>query len=71
MKKVLDSSGQTINGLLRDDAGALIVDDRKELAKYKNQLAREQELKDLREQVESLGLMVNEFKKMIERNNNG
>lgn len=71
MKKVLDSSGQTINGLLRDDTGALIVNDRKELAKYKNQLAREQELKDLREQVESLGLMVNEFKKMIERNNNG
>lgn len=67
MKKVLDSSGQTINGLLRDDAGALIVDDRKELAKYKNQLAREQELKDLREQVESLGLMVNEFKKMMEK----
>ena len=54
MKKVLDSSGQTINGLLRDDSGALVVDDRKELAKYKNQLAREQELKDLREQVESL-----------------
>lgn len=67
MKKVLDSSGQTINGLLRDATGALIVDDRKELAKYKNQLAREQELKDLREQVESLGLMVNEFKKMMEK----
>ena len=71
MKKVLDSSGQTINGLLRDATGALIVDDRKELAKYKNQLAREQELKDLREQVSDLSSIVLELKQMIERNNNG
>ena len=67
MKKVLDSSGQTINGLLRDVTGALIVDDRKELAKYKNQLNRERELNDLREQVSSLSSLVHEFKKMMEK----
>ena len=69
MKKVLDQNGQPINGLLRDDNGALIVDDRKELAKYKNQLARERELSDLRDQVKTLSLLTNEFKKMMENNN--
>ncbi len=69
MKKVLDQNNQPIKGLLRDEKGALIVDDQKELAKYKNQLNRERELNDLREQVSSLSSLVNEFKKMMENNN--
>ena len=69
MKKVLDQNNQPIKGLLRDENGALIVDDQKELAKYKNQLNRERELNDLREQVSSLSSLVNEFKKMMENNN--
>ena len=67
MKKVLDQNNQPIKGLLRDEKGALIVDDQKELAKYKNQLNRERELNDLREQVSSLSSLVNEFKKMMEK----
>ena len=62
MKKVLDQNNQPIKGLLRDENGTLIVDDQKELAKYKNQLNRERELNDLREQVSSLSSLVNEFK---------
>ena len=69
MKKVLDQNNQPIKGLLRDENGTLIVDDQKELAKYKNQLNRERELNDLREQVSSLSSLVNEFKKMMENNN--
>jgi hypothetical protein len=69
MKKVLDQNNQPIKGLLRDEKGALIVDDQKELAKYKNQLNRERELNDLREQVSSLSSLVHEFKKMMENNN--
>ena len=69
MKLVLDQNNQPIKGLLRDENGALIVDDQKELAKYKNQLNRERELNDLREQVSSLSSLVNEFKKMMENNN--
>ena len=69
MKKVLDQNNQPIKGLLRDENGTLIVDDQKELAKYKNQLSRERELNDLREQVSSLSSLVNEFKKMMENNN--
>ena len=69
MKKVLDQNDQPIKGLLRDENGALIVDDQKELAKYKNQLNRERELNDLREQVSSLSSLVHEFKKMMENNN--
>lgn len=69
MKKVLDQNNQPIKGLLRDENGALIVDDQKELAKYKNQLNRERELNDLREQVSSLSSLVHEFKKMMENNN--
>ena len=69
MKKVLDQNSQPIKGLLRDENGALIVDDQKELAKYKNQLNRERELNDLREQVNSLSSLVYEFKKMMENNN--
>ena len=69
MKKVLDQNNQPIKGLLRDEKGALIVDDQKELAKYKNQLNRERELNDLREQVSSLSSLVYEFKKMMENNN--
>ena len=69
MKKVLDQNSQPIKGLLRDENGALIVDDQKELAKYKNQLNRERELNDLREQVSSLSSLVHEFKKMLENNN--
>ena len=69
MKKVLDQNNQPIKGLLRDEKGALIVDDQKELAKYKNQLNRERELNDLREQVNSLSSLVYEFKKMMENNN--
>lgn len=67
MKKVLDQNNQPIKGLLRDENGSLIVDDQKELAKYKNQLNRERELNDLREQVSSLSSLVNEFKKMMEK----
>ena len=67
MKKVLDQNNQPIKGLLRDEKGALIVDDQKELAKYKNQLNRERELNDLREQVSSLSSLVHEFKKMMEK----
>lgn len=67
MKKVLDQNNQPIKGLLRDENGALIVDDQKELAKYKNQLNRERELNDLREQVSSLSSLVHEFKKMMEK----
>ena len=67
MKKVLDQNNQPIKGLLRDEKGALIVDDQKELAKYKNQLNRERELNDLREQVNSLSSLVYEFKKMMEK----
>ena len=69
MKLVLDQNNQPIKGLLRDENGALIVDDQKELAKYKNQLNRERELNDLREQVSSLSSLVHEFKKMMENNN--
>ncbi len=69
MKKVLDQNNQPIKGLLRDENGSLIVDDQKELAKYKNQLNRERELNDLREQVSSLSSLVHEFKKMMENNN--
>ena len=69
MKKVLDQNNQPIKGLLRDENGTLVVDDQKELAKYKNQLNRERELNDLREQVSSLSSLVNEFKKMMENNN--
>lgn len=69
MKKVLDQNNQPIKGLLRDENGSLIVDDQKELAKYKNQLNRERELNDLREQVSSLRSLVHEFKKMMENNN--
>lgn len=69
MKKVLDQNNQPIKGLLRDENGSLIVDDQKELAKYKNQLNRERELNDLREQVSSLRSLVYEFKKMMENNN--
>lgn len=69
MKKVLDQNNQPIKGLLRDENGTLIVDDQKELAKYKNQLNRERELNDLREQVSSLSSLVHEFKKMMENNN--
>lgn len=67
MKKVLDQNNQPIKGLLRDENGSLIVDDQKELAKYKNQLNRERELNDLREQVSSLRSLVHEFKKMMEK----
>lgn len=67
MKKVLDQNNQPIKGLLRDENGTLIVDDQKELAKYKNQLNRERELNDLREQVSSLSSLVHEFKKMMEK----
>ena len=67
MKKVLDQNNQPIKGLLRDEKGALFVDDQKELAKYKNQLNRERELNDLREQVSSLSSLVHEFKKMMEK----
>ncbi len=69
MKKVLDQNNQPIKGLLRDENGTLVVDDQKELAKYKNQLNRERELNDLREQVSSLSSLVHEFKKMMENNN--
>ena len=69
MKKVLDQNNQPIKGLLRDENGTLIVDDQKELTKYKNQLNRERELNDLREQVSSLSSLVHEFKKMMENNN--
>ena len=69
MKKVLDQNNHPIKGLLRDENGTLIVDDQKELAKYKNQLNRERELNDLREQVSSLSSLVHEFKKMMENNN--
>lgn len=71
MKIVLDSNGNRIQGLFRDNSGVLIVDDQRSLAKYKGQQARERELQTLREQVSDLSSIVLELKQMIERNNNG
>lgn len=71
MRAVVDPNGNRIPGLLRDDSGALLVNDQRALAKYKGQLAREQELQTLREQVSDLSSIVLELKQMIERNNNG
>ena len=71
MKIVLDSNGNRIPGLFRDNSGVLIVNDQRSLAKYKGQQARERELQTLREQVSDLSSIVSELKQMIERNNNG
>lgn len=71
MRAVVDSTGNRIPGLLRDDSGALLVNDQRALAKYKSQQSKEKELIELRSKVEELSSMMVQIKEMMERNNNG
>lgn len=69
MKIVVDSHGEKITGLLRDDNGILVVSDPISLAKYESRISKEKEIAQLKQDVSELRNLINEFKQMMETNN--
>ena len=61
MKPVIKENGERVEGLFRDQSGALVVSDPSALAKYKRQLGREQEIHNLSEKVATLTTVVHDL----------
>jgi hypothetical protein len=58
MQRIKDLNGNIIDGLFRDETGAIIVNDSKNYRKYQTETTRLQEINRLNSKIESLEQMV-------------